>query len=81
MISPVIGWYFKQRGKELRTNIDQSLRKQDELFQDLMQQLLQTEYGRIYGVEKGITYQDFSSKLPLATFEDFLPYIERMQAG
>lgn len=81
MISPVIGWYFKQRGKELRTNIDQSLRKQDELFQDLMQQLLQTEYGRIHGVEKGITYQDFSSKLPLATFEDFLPYIERMQAG
>lgn len=81
MISPVIGWYFKQRGKELRVNIDQSLRKQDELFQDLMEQLLQTEYGRIHGIEKGITYQDFSSKLPLATFEDFLPYIERMQAG
>ena len=41
MISPVIGWYFKQRGKELRSNIEHSLRKQEELFQDLMEQLLQ----------------------------------------
>ena len=57
------------------------LEEQEQLFQDLMEQLLQTEYGRIHGIEKGITYQTFSNKLPLASFEDFLPYIQRMQAG
>lgn len=81
MISPVIGWYFKQRGKEFRENIGQALRKQDELFQDLMEQLTQTEYGRKYSIEKNESYTDFAAKVPLATIEDLLPYIERMKAG
>lgn len=81
MISPIIGWYFKQRGKELKDNIDQAIQRQDELFLDLMHQLSRTEYGRKYGIEKGAIYAQFTEKVPLATFEDFIPYIERTKRG
>lgn len=81
MISPIIGWYFKQRVQELHTNIERSLENQDNLFAELMEKLSLTEYGRKFGMEKTTTYQSFASRIPIATFEDFLPYIERNQKG
>ncbi len=81
MISPLIGWYFKQRVNELRTNIERSLENQDELFRLLMEKLSLTEYGAKYGIEKTTNYATFAERVPVATFEDFLPYIERNQQG
>lgn len=81
MISPIIGWYFKQRVKELRANIERSLENQNILFGELMEKLSLTEYGRKFGIEKLTTYQQFAERVPVASFEDFLPYIERNQLG
>jgi hypothetical protein len=81
MISPIIGWYFKQRVKELHSNIERSLENQDILFQDLMEKLSITEYGLKFGIEKTTSYREFAQRVPLATFEDFLPYINRNQQG
>lgn len=81
MISPIIGWYFKQRVKELRANIERSLENQNILFGELMEKLSLTEYGRKFGIEKLTTYQQFAERVPVASFEDFLPYIERNQRG
>lgn len=81
MISPIIGWYFKQRVNELRANIERSLENQNILFGELMEKLSLTEYGRKFGIEKLTTYQQFAERVPVASFEDFLPYIERNQRG
>lgn len=81
MISPIIGWYFKQRVKELRANIERSLENQNTLFGELMEKLSLTEYGRKFGIEKVTNYQQFAERVPVASFEDFLPYIERNQRG
>lgn len=81
MISPIIGWYFKQRVKELRANIERSLENQNILFGELMEKISLTEYGRKFGIEKLTTYQQFAERVPVASFEDFLPYIERNQRG
>lgn len=81
MISPIIGWYFKQRVKELRANMERSLENQNILFGELMEKLSLTEYGRKFGIEKLTTYQQFAERVPVASFEDFLPYIERNQRG
>lgn len=81
MISPIIGWYFKQRVNELRANIERSIENQNNLFVELMEKLSLTEYGRKFGIEKTTTYAEFAAKVPVVTFEDFLPYIERNQKG
>ncbi|MEY4626588.1 MAG: hypothetical protein RL003_560 [Bacteroidota bacterium] len=81
MISPIIGWYFKQRVNELRANIERSLENQNILFGELMEKLSLTEYGDKFGIEKLTTYQQFAERVPVASFEDFLPYIERNQRG
>lgn len=81
MISPIIGWYFKQRVKELRANIERSLENQNILFGELTEKLALTEYGQKFGIDKLTTYQEFAERVPVASFEDFLPYIERNQRG
>ncbi|MFN7322680.1 MAG: GH3 auxin-responsive promoter family protein, partial [bacterium] len=81
MISPISGWYFKQRVKELRANIERSLENQNILFGELTEKLALTEYGQKFGIDKLTTYQEFAERVPVASFEDFLPYIERNQRG
>jgi hypothetical protein len=81
MISPIIGWYFKQRVNELRANIERSQENQEDLFKELMEKLSLTEYGQQFGIEKTTTYEAFAERVPVASFETFIPYIERNQKG
>lgn len=73
MISPIIGWYFKQRVKELRANIERSLENQNILFGELTEKLALTEFGQKFGIDKLTTYQEFAERVPVASFEDFYP--------
>ena len=66
MISPIIGWYFKQRVKELRANIERSLENQNILFGELTEKLALTEYGQKFGIDKLTTYQEFAERVPVA---------------
>jgi hypothetical protein len=63
MISPIIGWYFKQRVKELRANIERSLENQNILFGELTEKLALTEYGQKFGIDKLTTYQEFAERV------------------
>ncbi|MFN5890274.1 MAG: GH3 auxin-responsive promoter family protein [Bacteroidota bacterium] len=81
MIAPVIHWYFKQRSKELQDNLQLSLIKQDELFQELLFNLSKTNYGEAYSIDGSETYAQFAAKLPVVQYEDIQPWIERNLQG
>ena len=40
-----------------------------------------TEFGRAHGFEQIKSYEDFKSQVPLRTYADFEPYLERMRKG
>ncbi len=50
--------------------------------QDLLMRLVRqnenTEYGKRYGFREIHSYADYAAKVPLSTYEDYEPYIERM---
>ncbi|MFM1792391.1 MAG: hypothetical protein RLZZ252_745 [Bacteroidota bacterium] len=81
MIAPVIHWYFKQRSKELQDNLQMSLIRQEELFQELIFNLSKTEYGERYSIDGNETYQQFVSKIPVVQYEEIQPWIERNLKG
>ena len=37
-----------------------------------------TEYGKKYGFREIRSYADYAAKVPLSTYEDYEPYIDRM---
>ena len=54
---------------------------QEKTFASLRSQLVNTVYGQKLGLTTSTSYQDFQTRAPLRTYEDFLPYIERMKRG
>jgi hypothetical protein len=55
--------------------------EQERTFAHLRSQLALTAYGRIQGIEANTSYAEFQTRVPLQTYEGFLPYIERMKTG
>jgi hypothetical protein len=57
------------------------LEVQKELLDGLIKKGVQTEYGRKYGYSSISSYKDFQSRVPIVTYEDLFPYIERVMKG
>ncbi|HTZ21868.1 MAG TPA: GH3 auxin-responsive promoter family protein [Opitutaceae bacterium] len=55
--------------------------EQHEVFAQLMPRLAATKGGRAAGLEAGMNYTQFQRRVPLRTYEDFAPDIERMKRG
>ena len=54
---------------------------QEKAFGHLCSQLAGTSYGKEIGLSAKTTYDQFQGRVPLRTYEDFMPYIERMKCG
>lgn len=54
---------------------------QGKALRALLPRLAQTAQGRADGIEAGMPYARFAARLPLRTYEDFRPQIDRMRRG
>ena len=54
---------------------------QKRAFRGLTRQLAKTSFGRAAGISGGMTYASFQKRVPLHTYEQLAPYIERMKRG
>jgi hypothetical protein len=54
---------------------------QNELLLSLINKGASTEFGRKYGFSDIRTYQQFKERVPVHTYEEIFPYIERMMRG
>jgi hypothetical protein len=54
---------------------------QQKSFYDLIQKAESTEWGRNYGYSSISSVREYQSRVPLQTYEDLIPYIERLGNG
>lgn len=54
---------------------------QERTLKALIGQLAQTAQGRADGIEARMPYRRFAARLPIRTYDDFRPQIERMKRG
>ena len=54
---------------------------QDELLKRLLLTGRPTEFGLKYNFDEILNYEDFKKKIPISTYEDLSPYIERIMRG
>lgn len=54
---------------------------QDEVLKKLIGSARYTEFGQKYAFEDLVNYEDFKKRIPIHTYEQLFPYIERLMRG
>lgn len=81
LINSIMTWVMKKRIHQIELFMKYPNEVQDELFRKLIQTARYTEFGRRYDFQGIQTYEDFRKRVPVHSYEDMFPYIERLMRG
>ena len=73
--------YFSRRLKEVENYAGHAGELQQKVLQRLVRMAADTEWGKKYDYASIRTYEDFRKRLPIQTYEEVKPYVERMRKG
>ena len=72
-------------GLRVRNRLDEitydPMKCQEEFIMKIVRENVKTEYGRQHGFKSIRNLDDFRHCVPLTTYNDYLPYIERLEKG
>ncbi len=54
---------------------------QEQVFKKLIHQAAHTEWGKKYDYNNINSYENFKKRVPIQTYDDLKPYVERLRAG
>ena len=72
---------MKKRIHDMELFMKYPLEVQEELFRELIRKGKNTEFGKKYGFETISSYERFKDQVPVHSYEDLFPYIERVMKG
>ena len=81
LFNSVVNWFIRQRKDQIEHFKQYPQETQEELLFSQMFYAEDTEYGRKYGFSSISNYKDFQKKVPIVSYEDFEPYIEKARQG
>ena len=81
LINSIVSWILKKRIHQIELFVKYPHDVQNELLLNLVQRSKYTEFGKKYDFSSILTYQQFADRVPLATYEDLEPMIERSRKG
>jgi hypothetical protein len=74
-------WVMKKRIHQMELFMKYPDEVQDEMLKRLLLTARPTEIGNQYEFDDILNYDDFRNRVPIHTYEDFYPYIERLMRG
>lgn len=81
LFNTVVNWFIKQRIDQIQNFIKHPIETQKGVLFSQLFSAEHTFYGQKYGFKDISNYQDFNKQVPIVTYEDFEPYIERARRG
>ena len=81
LINSIMNWVMKKRIHEVELFIKHPIEVQNELFEKLIKQARDTEYGKKFEFSSIQTPQQFAQRVPVVTYESLFPYISRIMKG
>jgi phenylacetate-coenzyme A ligase PaaK-like adenylate-forming protein len=81
ILNDIIRKVLKSRYPKIEYFMKKPFEVQEKTLQKLLHKAENTEWGKKYGYSHIKSYQDFNQKVPISTYEDLFPYIERMMLG
>ncbi|MGG8496255.1 GH3 auxin-responsive promoter family protein [Tenacibaculum sp. TC6] len=80
-INSIISWFLKKRKHQVELFLKYPIDVQNEVLLKLINTAKNTEFGKQYDFSAIISYEDFSSKVPIQKYESIEPSIERCRKG
>ena len=81
LLNPAIAGIAKLRYNRIADWINNPEESQFHVFQHLIYSGQYTEYGRKYGFRSVFTREDYRGAVPIVSYEDLQPFIQRMMDG
>lgn len=81
LINSVIKWLNFKRIYQIELYSKYPFDIQKEVLFSLLDKARNTEYGKLYGFEEISTISEFQEKLPLQTYEEIKPWVEKLRQG
>ncbi|MGK7394534.1 MAG: GH3 auxin-responsive promoter family protein [Candidatus Cyclobacteriaceae bacterium M3_2C_046] len=81
LINSIMTWVMKKRIHDIDLFMKYPVEVQQEVFGRLIYQAKNTEFGRKYNFNTIKKIEDFQSSVPVSSYEDLLPYINRLMKG
>jgi len=81
LISSVLNWLMKKRIHQIELFKKYPNEVQEELLKKLITTSKSTVWGQQYDYKSIKTINDFKQRVPISTYEDIFPYIDRLRKG
>jgi hypothetical protein len=80
-LNSILTWAMKKRIHQMEFFMKYPSEVQDEMLKRLLHTARPTEFGMEHEFDEILNYDDFRNRVPIHTYEDFFPYIERLMRG
>jgi hypothetical protein len=81
VVNTFMTWIFKNRIGQIENFKTNPIEVQEKLLFELIEKAEDTEFGKKYMFSKIRTYRDFASQVPVHSYEQMTPYIEKTMKG
>src|SRR5690554_6131969 len=81
IVNSIASWFLKKRFHQIDLFLKYPIEVQEELLFNLIHKAKHTEVGRKYDFASIKTYREFAARVPLTTYEENQPMIERARQG
>lgn len=81
ILNTLMSWLMRKRIHQIELFIKYPHEVQEEWFKRLIHQGKGTEWGKKYDYKTIPSYETFAERIPVNTYEDLKPYIDRLRQG
>lgn len=81
LFNSVVNWFIKQRMDQIQNFIAEPMETQQAVLFSQLFKAEETVYGERYGFKNISSIKDFQEQVPIVSYEEFEPYIERARQG
>ena len=80
-LSSIITWSLKKRLHQIELFLKYPIDVQGDVFTSLVSRAQSTEWGKKYGYSDQMTIKEYQERVPISTYEDMFPFINRIMKG
>ena len=80
-INKIMRWYLKQRIGRIQKFIKNPHEVQAQVLRDLIEATKHTQWGKQFGYRSIKSYEDFAKQVPVSSYDELKPYIQKMMHG
>lgn len=81
MVNDMVVWFLKRRLERIEAFMATPVETQQRIFSELIETARYTEWGMRYNYGQIRSIRDFQEQVPVSTYENLYPYIERILKG